>query len=91
VGVSLVLVSSRPHAEAVNRSKFIGINTIEQDSLVLDSKDFAKVVGGVICFSCKKTFCQCIDDADHNPRLKNLEEFRRITKYLKVMSSSNFF
>lgn len=90
-GIGLVLVSSRPHAEAVNRSKFIGINTIEKDSLVLDSNDFAKVIGGVICFSCKKTFCQCANDADQNPRLKNLEEFRRITKYLKVMSSASFF
>jgi hypothetical protein len=73
VGVNFVLVSSHPHKEAVSRSKFIGINTIEHDSLVLESKDFAKVVGGVICFTCKKTFCQCPNDNDYDPRLKNLE------------------
>lgn len=48
------------------------------------------IVGGVVCNVCKKSLCVCEDKSNHRPKLKNLEEFRRITKYLKVMSNATF-
>lgn len=89
-GINLVLVSNQGFEEAVNRSKYIGISTVEEDSLALQGADFMRIVGEVICQICKRCICSCEDSKSYQPRLKNLEEFRRITKYLRVVSSATY-
>ena len=45
----------------------------------------------MICFNCKKSYCACEEEEDNDPRLKNIEEFRRITRYFRVMSTATYF
>jgi hypothetical protein len=57
----------------------------------MEGEDLMKLIGGIICFKCKKSFCVCEKIEKYNPKIKNLEEFRRITKYFKVMANANYY
>ena len=54
-----MIVSSCDLGEAILRSKYIGVNALEQETLALRGEEYINLIGDVQCSDCKKSICTC--------------------------------
>ena len=79
-----MLVSNCQLQEAVMRSKHIGINGAEQETLALTGEEYLNLVGDVQCSECKKSICACeIKFVD--PKVKNMSQLRHVQRSFRVV------
>lgn len=71
MGITLSLVGNREHDEAISMGKEMGLILVDKPSIQLTGYDFHKVVGGIICKSCKKSICTCTNVGKYERVLKN--------------------
>jgi magnesium-transporting ATPase (P-type) len=58
--------------------------------LALKGADYLDLVRGVVCHKCKKSICNCLEN-DYVPTLKNMDEFQRIIRYLRVLGEADYY
>lgn len=69
--ITMTLIGNREHEEAISIGKEMGLILVDKPSIQLTGYDFEKVVGGIICKSCKKSTCACNSLGKYRPVLKN--------------------
>lgn len=83
-----MLVSDCNLEDAVIRSKHIGVNGIDQQTLALTGEEYLNLIGDVQCSDCKKSICICqIKFVD--PKIKNMAQLRHIQRSFRVVGEAS--
>jgi hypothetical protein len=83
-----MLVSDSGMQEAVTKSKHIGVNAIEQETLALTGAEYMKLIGDIQCSTCKKSICTC-EVKFEVPKVKNVAQLRHIQRSFRVMGEAS--
>eukprot|EP00742_Colponemidia_sp_Colp-10_P000696 GILJ01000758.1.p1 GENE.GILJ01000758.1~~GILJ01000758.1.p1 ORF type:complete len:1153 (-),score=201.35 GILJ01000758.1:459-3812(-) len=96
-GITVRMVTGDNLTTAKAIGKDCGIYHPETGGLAMEGPEFVRMVGGLVCKSCRTTVCECARDTTSAKKMKkplrvdtiaNGEEFDKVWPYLEVLARS---